>query len=314
MVKVYHSNFFDKIIERLDPSRLGDKVGIKVHFGERYCTTYLHPGRAKKVYDWVVAQGKEAALIECNVLYVSDRTRASTHKKLAKDHGFDFAPIHILDGEMGDKFVELNGCKIGKGIEDYDSLIVLTHFKGHLVGFGGAAKNLGMGLGSRSGKMDMHSSVHPMIDDKKCTGCGICAENCPANAINIKNNVANINPGKCIGCAMCISVCPQKSVQVPWRSKSKRELQKRIRDYAQSIINKIGKDKITFISTLENITAECDCMAKAQEPVMEDKGFLVSNDMDAIDLASLELTNDMAGQVETNDQNKPVEYGIVELD
>ena len=314
MIDVHHSNFFDNIIKQLDPSRLGNKVGIKVHFGERYCTTYLRPELAKKVYDWVVAQGKEAALIECNVLYVSDRTRASTHKKLAKDHGFSFAPIHILDGEMGDEHVELDGCKVGKGIEDYDSLIVLTHFKGHFVGFGGAAKNLGMGLGSRAGKMDMHSSVHPMIDDKKCTGCGICAENCPANAIDIKNNIAHINSEKCVGCAMCISVCPQKAVQIPWGSKSKRDLQKRIRDYSQAIINKIGKDRIIFISALENITAECDCMAKAQEPIMGDKGFLVSNDMDAIDLASLELTDNIAGRAKPNYQNKPAKYKIVELD
>ena len=314
-MEVFHSKSFDDILEKIDKSRLGKKVGIKVHFGERYCTTYIRPELAKKVYDWVVSQGKEAALIECNVLYVSDRTRASTHIKLARDHGFGFAPIHILDGEKGDESVEIDGCKIGKGIGDYDSLIVLTHFKGHMsAGFGGAAKNLGMGLGSRAGKLDMHAAVHPIVKEEGCIGCGNCVENCPAGAIELKNGKARIDSGKCIGCAMCISVCPQKTIRVPWGRRSLGELQKRIGEYARAIVSRIGRNKVTFISALENITEKCDCMPEAQEPVMEDKGFLLSNDMDAIDLASLEITDNIKGRVKSNHQSEKVDYEIRELD
>jgi len=172
---VYFATTINKIIEELDLESLGQKVGIKINFGEKGCITYLNPDMVREVYEAVINTGREAALIETNVLYKGERTHASTHTKLAKEHGFDFAPIDIVDGEDGDQFTEIeltegiaNPVKIASNLKNYDSLVILSHFKGHIAaGFGGAFKNAGMGLGSRAGKLHMHASVSPSVDEEK---------------------------------------------------------------------------------------------------------------------------------------------------
>ncbi len=123
MDNAFFSKDFDEILERTDFSRLGKNVAIKVHFGERGCDTFASPEFAKKIYQKITSMGKKATLVECNVLYKVERTLASSHIKLAKEHGFGFAPIDILDGEFGQDFTEINGCKIGAGIKKYDSMV-----------------------------------------------------------------------------------------------------------------------------------------------------------------------------------------------
>jgi uncharacterized protein len=287
MSKVYFSKDLEKIIEKMDFSKLGKKVAVKVHFGEEGCVTYLNPNLVRKVYEKITGLGKETSLIECNVLYKGSRTNKADHLKTAKDHGFDM-PIDILDGEFGSEFTEIEGCKIGKGIKKYDSLVVFSHFKGHMAaGFGGALKNIGMGLGSRAGKMDMHSKVNPSVDLEKCIGCGICIENCNAEAISLENGKASIDPEKCEGCAMCISVCENKAVKVPWQGRTAEDLQKRIADYSKAVLSLFPK--AIFINVLKNITEACDCMGQAQKPMMKDVGFLFSDDIVAADMAGLDL-------------------------
>ena len=268
-------------------------VGIKVHFGEAGCTTYINPNYVKIIYEKIISLGFTASLIECNVLYKGSRTNASSHIKTALSHGFDFAPIDILDGEESKDFVEIDGCKIGKGIEKYDSIFVLSHFKGHVfTGFGGALKNVGMGLGSRAGKLDMHCSVKLSVNANKCISCGLCINKCDVCAIAFDDNgKAKIDNNKCIGCAMCIAVCPNGAVNIPWDSKNEGELQKRIVDYTKAIINN-KNGNLVYLNVLENITSHCDCEGKAQKPVINDIGFLTSNDIVAIEQASLDLANE----------------------
>jgi uncharacterized protein len=291
MQDVYFSKKIEKILDKLPLERLGKKVAIKVHFGEKGCTTYVNPEIVKKVYDKLIGMGKKAALVECNVLYKGSRTNSTDHKKTAKEHGFDFAPIDILDGEYGQEVVEVNGCKIGKGIKKYDSLLVISHFKGHIMaGFGGAIKNVGMGIGSRAGKLDMHSSIKPVIDSGKCSGCGNCIKHCNIKAITIDYKTAKINPELCEGCAMCIAVCPTGAASVPWSGGSSKRLQEKIADYTKAVLS-IFSGKTFFINVLENITEDCDCFGIKQVPVMPDIGILASQDIVAVDKASLELAN-----------------------
>lgn len=297
MSAIYLSKDITKILDKIDYSRLGNNVAIKVHFGEKGCTTFVSPAIVKAVYDRVVSLGKKATLVECNVLYRGARTNKTDHLKTAKEHGFGFAPIDILDGEKGEEFIEVpigkglaNPVKLGKGLTKYDSMIVITHFKGHgSAGYGGAFKNVGMGLGSRAGKLHMHSDIKPSVDKNKCIGCGICVANCDFGAPVIKNGKAEINKEKCVGCAMCIAVCPQKAVQIPWDGSTNEELQKKIVDYAQGVMEIIPRDKIVFINVLQNITSLCDCVGEKQQPLMEDIGMLLANDIVAIDKASLDL-------------------------
>lgn len=290
MTNVYFSKKIETILENIDYSKLGNKVAIKVHFGEKGCNTYISPELVRKIYQKIEILGKKATLIECNVLYKGSRTNCTDHLKTAKSHGFTDMNIDILDGEKGEEFVEINGCKIGAGIKKYDSLIVLSHFKGHgMAGFGGAIKNVGMGLGSRAGKLHMHSQVLPQIISDECVGCGICAKNCNANAIDITDKKAIIDYEKCEGCAMCIAVCPHGAAAVPWNSGTNDYLQEMIAKYTGAVLSLFPNP--IFINILEKITKQCDCMGCKQIPMMNDIGIVYSTNIVAIDKASLDLAN-----------------------
>jgi len=290
MDKVYFAQNIEKILDNLDYSKLGQKVAIKVHFGEAGCITYLDPKIVKTVYNKIESLGKKATLVECNVLYKGSRTNTKDHLKTAKDHGFNNMDIDILDGENGEKFVEIKNCKLGADIKKYDSLVVISHFKGHgMAGFGGAIKNVGMGLGSRAGKLDMHSNVKPFIDFSNCVGCGICANNCDANAITISNGKAYIDDTKCIGCAMCIAVCPHHAACVPWDGGTSKSLQKKIAQYSKAVLSLFPHP--IFINILEKITKDCDCRGSSQKQIINDIGIVYSTNIVAIDKASLDLVN-----------------------
>ncbi|MFZ2193062.1 MAG: DUF362 domain-containing protein [Candidatus Moraniibacteriota bacterium] len=290
MSKVYFSKEIEGIINQIDFSVLGQNVAIKVHFGEEGCDTFINPDLVRKVYQKIESLSRDVTLIECNVLYKGSRTNSTDHIETAKHHGFTDMKIDILDGEKGDEFVEIDGCKIGKGIEKYDSLVVISHFKGHMeTGFGGAIKNIGMGLASRAGKLAIHAGVHPIVSDK-CIGCSICAEHCDVNAIMIDDNKAHIDEKKCIGCAMCIAVCPINAMDIPWEGKSASEVQVGISEYSKAILEKFPKP--IFINVLQNITKLCDCMDVRQEPIMEDVGIVYSDDIVAVEKASLDLVNE----------------------
>ena len=115
------------------------------------------------------------------------------HIETAKFHGFTQIPIIIADGEIGTDYNEVEidkqffkSCKIGKGFEKYKQLIVTSHFKGHVAaGFGGAIKQLAMGFASRSGKLEQHTNITPIIEADKCVSCGICVDKCDFDAIHI---------------------------------------------------------------------------------------------------------------------------------
>ncbi len=294
MVKVYftrecNSNGLRKVLEKLNYKK-DAKTGIKTHFGEENNDTYPNPMFIKDNLDILP---KDISFIESNVLYKGRRTIREEHIKLAKEHGFGFLPIHILDGRMGEEQIEVEinkkhfkKVKLGKGIIGYDQIIVYSHFKGHIMaGFGGAIKNIGMGIASRQGKLEMHSNVSPRVKILKCIACGQCAKHCPANAITIQKK-ARIDSSKCIGCSMCIAVCPVDAISIPWMSVTKDELQERICEYALGVIK---LKKCYFINLLMNITKECDCMDYKQKPFMDDIGILASEDPVAIDYACYEL-------------------------
>ena len=290
MTNVYLSKHIKTILDQIDYSHLGQKVAIKVHFGEKGCDTFINPKIVKRVYQKIESLGKKATLVECNVLYKGSRTNSIDHIKTAHEHGFIDMDIDILDGEKGEEFIEIDGYKLGAGLKKYDSLIVLSHFKGHSsAGFGAAIKNIGMGLGSRAGKLHMHSQVCPFIDQEQCIGCGLCIKGCDFDAITMTNGKAKIDPKKCQGCAMCISVCPHHAASVPWDGGTDDYLQQMIAKYTSAALSLFPHP--IFINVLEKITKACDCMGAKQKPIMDDIGIVYSTNISAIDQASLDLAN-----------------------
>ncbi|MFC1678413.1 DUF362 domain-containing protein [Patescibacteria group bacterium] len=305
-IKINELNKIKDLLPNFD-----DRLGIKVHFGEEGNVTYIPAKYIKEITDML----DKPTFIETSVLYKSPRSKATTHRELARRHGFDFLPINFIDGEMGDDVLEIDSIGklyqkvyLGKGLENYNSLLVISHFKGHMAsGFGGALKNLGMGLAARRGKLAQHASIQHQVKEEKCVSCGTCIDNCPVNAINFNDDKkAEINQDICIGCSKCISVCPESAIRIPWSSTDNNIFQERMAEYAA---NAIQNKKCFFINFLINITRDCDCINKVQEPLTPDICILASSDPVAIDQASYDLVLEQFEEFKEFDGEIQLKYG-----
>ena len=104
----------------------------------------------------------------------------------------------------------MKNAKIGRAIMDADVFISLNHFKGHeTAGFGGAIKNIGMGCGSRAGKMEQHAQGKPEINENLCRGCKRCMRECANDGLvyDETTHKMHIDHNKCLGCGRCIGAC-----------------------------------------------------------------------------------------------------------
>ena len=294
MQKVVNEYNFSQIVSDKD------KVAVKTHFGERKNVTHIAPELIRIVADQVKKHQGIPFLTETATLYAGPRSHAISHIALAYDHGFTFEkvgiPIIMADGLMGNTEVEVSipgilfkTVNIARDAVLADCLIAVSHPTGHMVSaIGACLKNLGMGLSSRKGKLQQHSSISPSIVSEKCTLCEVCMEWCPEDAIIEKNDAAFIIDDKCIGCGECLAVCKYNAVMYNFGIGSE-QIQKSIAEYAFGAI--IGKrDKCLFINVLADMTSECDCMNIAQTPIIPDVGILLSTDPVAIDQATLDLT------------------------
>lgn len=138
---------------------LPGKVAVKLHSGEEGNQNYMKPEFVKAIVDKV-----DGVVVECNTAYEGERNTTDKHKKLMENHGWTkYFDVDILDAEGPDLVLEIpNGQRIkknyvGKNIENYDSMLVLSHFKGHpMGGYGGALKQLSIGCASSYGKSYIH--------------------------------------------------------------------------------------------------------------------------------------------------------------
>lgn len=305
----FKTSFTENLLQKLD--RLVRTAGIetidfkdhyaaiKIHFGEYGNLAFLRPNYAKVIGDIVKAQGGKAFLTDCNTLYVGSRKNAVDHLETAYMNGFNpyatGCPVIIADGLKGtdEMLVPIDGeyvkeAKIGRALMDADILISLTHFKGHeATGFGGTLKNIGMGGGSRAGKMEMHSSGKPHVRPKHCVGCGMCTRVCAHSAIEIEERKARIDHDKCVGCGRCIGVCPKDAV-VPGTSESNDILNCKIAEYTLAIC----KDRPCFhVSLICDVSPNCDCHSENDRPIIPNVGMLASFDPVALDMACVDLCN-----------------------
>jgi len=274
-------------------------VALKIHFGEKGNTGFIKPQWLGGIIHQIKNKTTRAFLTDTNTLYIGQRTNATEHIRLAWEHGFNpetvGIPVIIADGLLGEDSQEIKinlsrikSAKIAASIFHADLLICLSHFTGHVVaGFGASLKNLGMGCASRAGKLEQHSDVHPKVNPKVCTNCGICLDYCPSRAILQKNGTAFIQDEQCLGCGECLVVCKAGAIKMRWDA-DERRIQEKMTEYAYSVWHHF-RGKIGFLNFLLKITKDCDCMAKDQSPLVEDIGILSSSDVIALDKASVDL-------------------------
>ena len=227
-----------KIYEHLGVELKGN-VAVKLHSGEMGNQNYLRPEFVQKIIERV-----KGTVVECNTAYEGERNTTEKHEKLMKNHGWTkYFNVDIMDKDGPDKELNIpNGVIIkknyvGKNIDSYDSMLVLSHFKGHpMGGYGGALKQLSIGVASSFGKAYIH-------------GAGV-----PENI---------------------------------WTADHDKFLES-MADAASSIHN-MFKDNIAYINVMCNMSVDCDCCAKAEDPCMKDIGVLASLDPIAIDQACIDL-------------------------
>lgn len=252
MSKVYFtkeitSESLVKIYEALGIELKGN-VGVKLHSGEKGNQNYLRPDFMKELIDKV-----GGTVIECNTAYDGARNTTEKHKELMKEHEWDkYYKVDIMDSE-GDTTLDIPNGKIikkdyvGKHINNYDSILVLSHFKGHpMGGFGGALKQLSIGFASSDGKAYIHT----------------------AGTTTDMNDLWNHIP-------------------------SQEKFIESMADAASAVHNKF-KGNIAYINVMKNMSVDCDCCAKAEDPCMKDIGILASTDPVAIDKACLDLVYNSA--------------------
>ena len=218
---------------------LSGKVAIKVHSGEPGNQNFLRPDFWKPVIDHV-----GGTVVECNTAYEGGRDTTERHLKTLQKHGWsDYFPVDLLDAQGPDLVLDIpNGKRIkknyvGKDMANYDSCLVLSHFKGHpMGGYGGALKQLSIGFASAYGKKYIH-------------GVGV-----PENF---------------------------------W-SADRDQFLESMADAAGSVMA-FFKNEIVYVNVMKNMSVDCDCCAKAEDPCIADIGVLVSLDPVAIDQACLDL-------------------------
>lgn len=217
---------------------LSGNVAVKVHSGEKGNQNFLRPEFMENIIYYV--KGK---VVECNTAYEGARNTTAKHKQTMEEHGWSkLYTVDIMDSE-GDMELPVEKGKhlktnyVGSHLKDYDSMLVLSHFKGHpMGGFGGSLKNLSIGIASSYGKAVIHGAGNP---DELWT----------ADHDSFLESMAE----------------------------------------AAGTITKYFKDKIAYINIMCNMSVDCDCCSKAEDPKIKDIGILASLDPVALDQACVDL-------------------------
>ena len=285
-----------------------DLVAVKLHFGEEGNTGFVQPIFLREVVARIRSHGGKPFLTDANTLYRGKRFNAVEHLTCATHNGFSFAtveaPLIIADGLDGrdavdvpiEGFKHFETVRIGSAAVHADALVAVTHVKGHeATGFGGAIKNVGMGLGCRSAKQRMHSDFTPEVTAEKCTACKRCVQWCPVNAIVIgPDRVAAVDYEVCYGCGECVASCPYGAIGDPMEDDARRPSRRRWSSTSRAS-SPARRARCVFLSFVTNVSPDCDCWSFSDASIVPDIGVLASNDFVAIDQAAYDLVTAARG-------------------
>ena len=295
------SNLLDKMERLLKRAGIGQLplkdsfTAIKIHFGEPGNLAYIRPNYAARMANLLRSFGAKPFLTDCNTLYSGRRSNAVDHLQSAMENGFNpisaQCQVIIADGLKGSDDVEVpvsggeyvKTAKIGRAVMDADVFVSLTHFKGHeQAGMGGTLKNIGMGCGSRAGKMEMHSSGKPVVKREKCVGCRACAIICAHGAPQFdEEGKADIDINQCAGCGRCLTICP-KDANAARNDAAPAILNKKMAEYSKAVVN--GRPCF-HISLVIDVSPHCDCHSENDVPLVPNVGMFASFDPVALDQA-----------------------------
>lgn len=249
-----------KVYEALGRKAEGNNVCAKLSTGEAGNPNHLSVDLIKPLIHQT-----EATIVECNTAYEGRRNNTSDHMQTAKEHGFTaIAEVDIMDQQREMTLPVRNGkhlkeCFIGANWANYDFTMVLTHFKGHpMAGFGGALKNVAIGMSSNCGKTWIHSGgkLHaPLLD---------------------------------------FSMLAEQDAFLECMAET-----------CEAVFDRAG-DKILFISVMNNLSVDCDCVNHPHKAKITDIGILASLDPVALDRACVDLVKNCpeAGKQDLLDQFK----------
>lgn len=269
------------------------KVPVKLHMGEAKNKYFSKPDFVKHVISELKKVNADPFLFDTTVAYSGLRHLKSGYLKLAKIHGFTLEKVGckvIIDDKGVPVKVDNRVYEVAKHIFESTHIFAVSHVKGHVAtGMGGAIKNFGMGGVTKKTKIKMHHGSRPVYQKDACTFCGVCAELCPFTAINVEENAWRRNPVSCFGCGVCVDVCKDNALR-----HRDADIQYVL---ACAALACVQNKNVIYLNELKRISRSCDCDPFAGPIICPDIGYLVSDDIVAIDKASLDLINDVKGNV-----------------
>lgn len=284
-------------------SYFGEKewVAVKTHFGSEGAHRIVRPVFLRKVVDAVKAAGAKP--------FVTDtvRIRGLDYLEVANLNGINHlsvgAPVILADGLYGnDNIIVRAGEILGEvavasAVHDASAMVVCSHVKGHInAGYAGAIKNLAMGgvsgshrqCGWKCGRGAMHAIGEGgfVWDEEKCALCYQCAEVCPLDCIDLAGEKFTYNNERCWRCGRCTRVCPEGALVLPGDDEL---FMRSLAEAAKAVLSTFTPKKVIYLNFLTEIQPECDCMPAAEVPVIQDIGILLSDDIVAVEQASIDL-------------------------
>jgi uncharacterized Fe-S center protein len=298
----------------------GDTVGVKIHMGEYGSTGNLRPQLVRAIVEEIRRLKGKPVVVDCTTMPFNEYTSRGTAKDMlwtATRHGLTeetlTCPIWVGDGEYGFDEVKvevphgtfLKHSYMGAKLLDLDAMIAVTHFKGHPMGvFGGALKNIGIGCGSKKGKICTHLLNHPQYGRLVWTVNPQAAEAmtqgpsptlaerleriCPFGAMAFREGGFETDVHKCHQCVSCFSVAmfnglvaPPPEIMLLWALT--------IPDAFSAYVNAIGKDKVGYLTYGIDVSPWCDCVNYSDRSLVPNLGVFASKDPVAIDMACLEM-------------------------
>ena len=277
-------------------------VAVKTHFGSEGAHRVVRPVFLRKVVEGLKSIGARPCVVD------TVRIKGLDYLDVANQNGINHlsvgAPVVLADGLYGkDNIMVKAGEILGEVavaslIYDIPAMVVCSHVKGHInSGYAGAIKNVAMGgvssshrhCGWKCGRGAMHTIGEGDLvwDSEKCELCYQCAEVCPLDAIVFEEGDELVWDGNtCWRCGRCVRVCQAEAIAMP--GDDERFLRS-LAEAAKAVLGTFEANKVLYVNFLTEIQPECDCMPMADVPVIQDKGIMVSDDIVAIEQASIDI-------------------------